>query len=93
MVSSLFYIFEQEILIYDVELCMNVSNTLKSDEQSCLIKKTTTPTKLSISNTTYDGSVDATASTGVGYVTTTTSAGTTTTTVSSVSSTPSSSAY
>jgi hypothetical protein len=49
--------------------------------------------EIDLTNTTYDGSVDATASTGVGYVTTTTSAGTTTTTVSSVSSTPSSSAY
>ena len=49
--------------------------------------------EIDLTNTTYDGSVDATASTGVGYVTTTTAAGTTTTTVSSVSSTPSSSAY
>ena len=49
--------------------------------------------EIDLTNTTYDGSVDATASTGVGYVTTTTAAGTTTTTVSSVSSTLSSSAY
>ena len=48
--------------------------------------------EIDLTNTTYDGSVDATASTGVGY-TTTTAGGTTTTTVSSVSSTPSSSAY
>ena len=49
--------------------------------------------EIDLVNTTYDGSVDTTAATGVGYTTTTTSAGTTTTTVSSVSSTPSSSAY
>ncbi len=49
--------------------------------------------EIDLVNTTYNGSVDATAVTGVGYSTTTTSAGTTTTTVSSVSSTPSSSAY
>jgi len=49
--------------------------------------------EIDLTNTTYNGSVDATTSTGVGYSTTTTSAGTTTTTVSSVSSTPSSSAY
>ena len=48
--------------------------------------------EIDLTNTTYNGSVDATASTGVGYSTTTTG-GTTTTTVSSVSSTPSSSAY
>ena len=48
--------------------------------------------EIDLTNTTYNGSVDATTSTGVGYSTTTTSAGTTTT-VSSVSSTPSSSAY
>ena len=48
--------------------------------------------EIDLTNTTYNGSVDATASTGVGY-STTTSSGTTTTTVSSVSSTPSSSAY
>ena len=49
--------------------------------------------EIDLVNTTYNGSVDSTAATGVGYTTTTTSAGTTTTTVSSVSSTPSSSAY
>ena len=48
--------------------------------------------EIDLTNTSYNGSVDATASTGVGYSTTTTG-GTTTTTVSSVSSTPSSSAY
>jgi len=48
--------------------------------------------EIDLINTTYNGSVDATASTGVGY-STTTSSGTTTTTVSSVSSIPSSSAY
>ena len=49
--------------------------------------------EIDLTNTTYNGNVDATTSTGVGYSTTTTAAGTTTTTVSSVSSTPSSSAY
>ena len=49
--------------------------------------------EIDLTNTTYNGSVDATTSTGVGYSTTTTSAGTTTTAVASVSSTPSSSAY
>ena len=48
--------------------------------------------EIDLTNTTYNGSVDATTSTGVGYSTTTTG-GTTTTTVSSVSSTASSSAY
>ena len=49
--------------------------------------------EIDLVNTTYDGSVDTTAATGVGYTTTTTSSLRTTTTVSSVSSTPSSSAY
>ena len=49
--------------------------------------------EIDLVNTNVTSSVDATATTGVGYTTTTTSGGTTTTTVSTPSSTPSSSAY
>ena len=44
-------------------------------------------------NTNITASVDATAATGVGYITTQTSSGGSSTTVTTVSSTPSSSAY